>query len=188
MDTDTRDMYMKNKTQVTLKTGLALLIIFSGQAAQAENIPLTPPLLPTANEDAVFYEIGGGSNYRVLEGGFTTPNLEMDLDYGLGSLNGKFDPIFNIKNTLDEVETSLVTIGQGLTAAAAALPGYIICRANPLMCQLMENYTVRAEKKIDKAFKYAEAMERDLVQVRSQLDGWTRIGKAEVFYEPKMTL
>jgi integrating conjugative element protein (TIGR03755 family) len=71
----------------------------------------------------------------------------------------------------------LVNLSTHVQASVAALPGYIICRAVPQLCQLMQNYTVRAEELINIAVKDCNEMDADLAAGRDPLDGWLKMGR-----------
>jgi len=95
----------------------------------------------------------------------------------LGMTCGKFDPKFAVQNTLNLLTERLTNLTNQVQTAVAALPGYIICRAAPQLCQLMQNYTVRAEELINIAVKDCQQMDADLAVGRDPLDGWLKIGR-----------
>lgn len=163
-----------------------LLILGSGfittSIVNAAPIINTPPLLPQDSDNVFFYEIGGGTNYRI-SGGVESPPEQFYQDYGLVlSTVGEFNPIASIKNTLnnlaDQLKSKIVTIVQGYTQALGNLPGYALCRANPLLCQQFENYSIRAEEKTRKTVAFINNIESDIADARGNLEGWFKAGKA----------
>jgi len=140
------------------------------------------PDLPPNDMVEFYYDLGVGTGIHDAGGNFNSQKLYMVRDFGLILGSGNFNPVFSIKQTLnniaDEVKSKLLGIGTAITSTISALPGYIFCRANPLGCQLHENYTIRAEKKASVAVKYFEDMERELADSRGQLEGWFQAAKS----------
>ena len=144
---------------------------------------LSGPTVPTFKNTEFFYELGGGTGIKIA-GGVEVPNtLMLERDFAMLFSGGKFDPIASIKATLnnlrDEAKSKLVGIGNGITSSISAIPGYIFCRANPLGCQMHENYTQRAEAKSKTAVKYLEDMETQVSQSREKLEGWFQAAKGD---------
>ena len=135
--------------------------------------------LPKFGQSHDFYSIGGGHRLRRQGGVDTGVSLGLNATFGLGMTCGKFDPKFAIENTLNQLKQRLTNLTSQVQTAVAALPGYIICRAAPQLCQLMQNYTVRAEELINIAIKDCQQMDADLAAGRDPLDGWIAIGRAE---------
>lgn len=140
------------------------------------------PVLPPYDMTQFFYSIGSGTGIREVGGVEVPTNLMLRRDFAMMFGSGVFDPVYSIKQTLNniqnEVESKLVGIGTEITASISALPGYIFCRANPLACQLHENYTTRAEEKSKVAVKYLEDMEQQVAKSRDHLEGWFQAAKA----------
>ncbi len=147
----------------------------------------TPPLLPQPNDEQFYYDIGGGTNFRISGGVEIPQELMMIRDFGLLIGDG-FDPRESIKGTLQGIMDGLVSgfkgkiknmlnIGQ-LNAMFGFLPGNVVCQANPTSCQLNENYTIRAEARERFQRQFYEKMEAELGKTRGKLDGWLRAGKA----------
>lgn len=164
---------------------LLTLSLFTASYVSAE--AYTPPILPLPNDEQFYYEIGGGTNFRVPGGVEVPQELMMIRDFGL-LLGDGFDPRESIKATLQGIMDGLVSgfngkiknmlnIGQ-LSAMFGFLPGNVVCQANPTSCQLNENYTIRAEERERFQRQFYEKMEAELGKSRGKLDGWLRAGKA----------
>ena len=163
---------------------LSFMLLGMSQTTLADTVPL----LPAASDEVFFYEIGAGTNFRVI-GGVEVPNeLQMIRDFGLLMGDGKFDPLATVKATLQGLLSSyldiftrkvkgLLTINQ-FSSSLTQLPGYTQCVANPTSCQLTENYSVRAEERERYQREFLNTMENELGDVRGQLDGWLQAGKA----------
>lgn len=164
---------------------LLALSLFTTSYVSAEAYTL--PILPLPNDEQFYYEIGGGTNFRVPGGVEIPQELMMIRDFGL-LLGDGFDPRESIKATLQGIMDGLVAgfngkiknmlnIGQ-LSAMFGFLPGNVVCQANPTSCQLNENYTIRAEERERFQRQFYEKMEAELGKTRGKLDGWLRAGKA----------
>ena len=150
-----------------LLSGLLLLSSFA----------IAAPFTPKYNETYSFYKIGGGNKLR-MRGGVSTPSsLSLNTKFGANFSCGQFDVNFAIEQTLNALKQRLVNLSTQVQASVAALPGYIICRAVPQLCQLMQNYTVRAEDLIGIAIKDCKQMDADLAAGRDPLEGWLKLGR-----------
>lgn len=170
---------MKDKT--ILLSFIVSLTIFSNTFA-------APTLLPNPNVDSFYYEIGGGTGFRITGGVEVPQELQMMRDFGLLIGDGNFNPLDSIKSTLQGLLNGLA--GQfenkvkgllsidNFTAQLGLMPGNIFCQANPTACQLHENYTIRAEEKEKFQRRFYEKMEGELSEARGKLDGWLAAGKA----------
>lgn len=178
---------MKNLHQTLTPFTHTFLGLIAGLLMLSQCVHATPPLLPENGDSGYFYEIGAGSNYHSLEGIEFPNELAMKLNYAMMFSNGKFDPIFSIKQTLNNIKNTakskLMTITSGITSSVTALPGYIFCRANPLGCQLNENYTARAEEKNRETVRYFQDMEKQLADIRPNLEGYLQAGRAQKLIE-----
>ena len=133
--------------------------------------------VPKYSDTYSYYKIGGGNKLR-MRGGVTTPSaLSLDSKFGASFSCGQFDVNFAIEQTLNALKQRLVNLSTQVQASVAALPGYIICRAVPQLCQLMQNYTVRAEELIGIAVKDCKQMDADLAAGRDPLDDWIKLGR-----------
>lgn len=170
-----------------MKITKLLLIISLLLASYASAEVYTPPILPLPNDEQFYYEIGGGTDFRVTGGVEVPKELMMIRDFGL--LTGDaFDPRDAIKATLKGILDNLIAGFKGkiknmlnlnqLNALFGFLPGNVICQANPTSCQLNENYTIRAEERERFERQFYEKMEAELGKARGKLDGWLRAGKA----------
>ncbi len=97
---------------------------------------------------------------------------------------GSFSPSFDIQdmlsNQLNDTLTSLGAIPQTVTSA---LPGYILCRAKPGMCQLLQHYVVRAEKKWDISVKSCEETMTELADGSDPFQDLMKISRVQAWQE-----
>jgi len=168
---------------VMKKILFSFLLLLLSHNVIAENVPT----LPLPSDEVYFYEIGGGTSFRVTGGVEVPRELTMVRDFGLLMGDGGFDPAETIKATLEGLLQSyidaftkkikgMVNVGQ-FTSSLTGLPGYTLCVANPTSCQLSENYTIRAEERERYQRKFLNEIENELGDVRGQLDGWLQAGK-----------
>ncbi|WP_299874209.1 hypothetical protein [uncultured Cocleimonas sp.] len=172
---------MKNTMKRIL---VGFILACASQTAIAENIPN----LPLPSDEVFFYEIGAGTNFRVIGGKDVPKELQMIRDFGLLMGDGEFDPLETIKATLKGLLQSYVNAWtkkvKGMmnisqyTSSLIQLPGYTQCIANPTSCQITENYTVRSEERERYQREFLNKLEGELGNVRGQLDGWLQAGKA----------
>ena len=135
---------------------------------------------PSVGDSAIYYEIGGAnSGAQPLSQLRTTPPLRGSANGGLGYSCGSFDPRAGISNTLNNLRNRLVTLPNQLTGLLSALPGYIICRSNNLACQLLQDYTLRAEAGVNLSVKSCEEAQRDASRGKALFEDWITIGKAD---------
>jgi integrating conjugative element protein (TIGR03755 family) len=129
-------------------------------------------------EDSLFYyRIGGaapitrGPNPAVL----TVP---LSLGAGLNYSCSKFDPTLGIRNALDptRIATTLQdTILGAATAAAGALPLYVLKRANPDLYQLLQDALIAAKSVISLATKSCEQMEAQMRAGKDPYEEWATL-------------
>ena len=100
------------------------------------------------------------------------------------SVCGSFNPSFDIQdmlsNQLNDTLTSLAAFPQTVTSA---LPGYILCRAKPGMCQLLQHYVVRAEKKWDISVKSCEETMEALADGNDPFQDLMKISRVQAWQE-----
>ena len=91
----------------------------------------------------LYYRIGGGKA--------TAPtSLDPDIRFRFNSKAdgfacGNFNPRLDVRSMLGGIGDSIADLGSLSSSITGALPGQILCRAQPSLCQLMQHYSVRAE-------------------------------------------
>jgi len=138
-----------------------------------------------AIDNVPLYYILGGSQVTSAPASLSSNANPLSTSTALnGSVCGKFEPTVDIQSILsDQLGNALTSLSAVPNAVASALPGSILCRAKPGMCQLLQHYVVRAENQWNLS---VEACERsmqefaaggdpfhDLVQA-SQVQSWRR--------------
>lgn len=95
---------------------------------------------------------------------------------------GGFDPSFDIQDILaNQLNDSLTSLASFPKTVTSALPGYILCRAKPGMCQLLQHYVVRAEKKWDISVKSCEETMAALVDGNDPFHDLMKISRVQAW-------
>jgi len=144
-------------------------------------LPAHLPAAPGKNpyDSILYYEIGGASAVPPPASRLrSTARIGGKVVAGAGYSCGKFDPKLGVENILNGLEDTLTTIKQGIYGAVAALPGGLFCRAKPVLCQLLQHYTVRAEEAFRVNVASCEQMERAIAAGENPFKDWQLIAKS----------
>ena len=94
----------------------------------------------------LYYRVGGG---RAIAEPATTNRIQFGSSSGLSGFScGNFNPLQDIESMLGGlggVGNSLPHLQSLPTGMLSNLPGQLLCRAQPSLCQLTQHYSVRAE-------------------------------------------
>lgn len=136
---------------------------------------------PETGDSRIYYEIGGAT--AAGASGFTRLNnparIGASARIGLGYSCSGFDPNLAIQNTLNNLKDRLVTLPGQVTGMLGALPGYVLCRANNLACQLLQDYTLRAEREVDLSLKSCQQIRAEAARGQDPFADWLSIGVAD---------
>ena len=132
----------------------------------------------------LYYSLGGTkaiSTPASVESSLNWLRTKSNLTSGVcGSFSPSIDIQDMLSNQLNDTLTSLGAIPQTVTSA---LPGYIFCRAKPGMCQLLQHYVVRAEKKWDISVKSCEESMEQLAQGNDPFHDLIKISRVQAWRE-----
>ena len=132
----------------------------------------------------LYYSLGGSRATGSPASDDSTLNWQRTNSNLTSSICGSFNPSFDIQdmlsNQLNDTLTSLGAIPQTVTSG---LPGYILCRAKPGMCQLLQHYVVRAEKKWDISVKSCEETMTDLADGNDPFQDVMKISRVQAWRE-----
>ena len=149
---------------------LALAVIIS-VSATAHGQYIADPYL--------YYSVGGGRA--------TTPTIiDPSVRFGFrasssGFACGNFDPKLDIRSMLGGVGNSMADLGSLKSSLTGALPGQILCRAQPSLCQLMQHYTVRAEDQWRFSIDACELLQQKSADGPNAGSDWQALGKAQTW-------
>jgi integrating conjugative element protein (TIGR03755 family) len=102
---------------------------------------------------------------------------------GLGYSCGKFDPEAAVTNILNQVAAGADAMMDAMVLAAqsaiAALPAYILQRANPGLYDLFQTALLKAEETLNLATKSCEAMEAEIAKGKDPFREWVILSKGQ---------
>ena len=127
----------------------------------------------------LYYSVGGGRA--------TTPTIiDPSTRFGLrasasGFACGNFDPKLDIRSMLGGISKTMPDLGSLKSSLTGALPGQILCRAQPSLCQLMQHYTVRAEDQWRFSIDSCELLQQTSAGGLNASSDWQALGKAQTW-------
>lgn len=129
---------------------------------------------------SLYYSLGG---FRASPQPATLNTSLETLSTGVklsGTICGNFDPATDIGDMLsNQLTNSLASLSSIPMAITSALPGYILCRAKPGMCQLLQHYVVRAEQQWNFAVESCEETVENLGDDNLPVQDWIQLSKAQ---------
>ena len=149
---------------------LVLTIIFAVSASAHAQYYADPHL---------YYSVGGG---RATTPTIIDPNVRFGFRASSsGFACGNFDPKLDIRSMLGGVGNSMADLGSLQSSLTGALPGQILCRAQPSLCQLMQHYTVRAEDQWRFSIDACELLQQTSAGGPNASSDWQALGKAQTW-------
>jgi integrating conjugative element protein (TIGR03755 family) len=152
-----------------------LSTVFSGIAIAQD------PSLPKADESTqgLFYKLGGGRIVPAPGSGFVTHRITARLKIGFGYSCGEFNYQDNITEMINEIETKLrelpVQLQNGITAAAAGLPGYLMQKINPNLYNIVTKSLDETTELFRFSYKTCEQMEQDMRKGKNPYDNFMNV-------------
>ncbi|MDX1252287.1 MAG: integrating conjugative element protein [Gammaproteobacteria bacterium] len=129
-------------------------------------------------EDSLFYYRIGGAAPITSAPNPAVVTAPLSLRAGLNYSCGKFDPTLGIVNALNPSRLAATLQDTALgaaTAAAGALPLYVLKRANPDLYQLLQDALLAAKGVISLATKSCEQMEAQVRAGKNPYDDWATL-------------
>ena len=125
-----------------------------------------------------------------LLGGFKAAEPPASIFSGLGPIRsglnvpgafcGSFNPAIDVENILsNQLSETLASLSSFPQTIVGALPGSILCRAQPGMCQLLQHYVVRAENKWNIAVKSCEETVQNASEYSGPYHDWIQVSKSQ---------
>ena len=139
---------------------LAVALTCGGTAALAAP---PPPTMPASGRGTtLYYQLGGGDAASRAP---NPTNLSLHLGLsGVAKFNfscGKFNATLSLQNLLNAFARLGPMITSAVQAGIAALPMYILQRAQPGLYELIQTYIAKAEKIINLSFQSCESIEKN---------------------------
>ncbi len=165
---------MRQFAFTSVVAGVLLAIVPGSQAATAPNnaVPRTHTLL--------YYRMGGGDPAaRAANPSAVAVHLGIGAALKLNYSCGKFD----IGLSWSTLMNNFAHLGQQVTAAVhagiAALPLYILQRAQPGLYEIFQTYSVKADKVINAALESCQQMEAQIKAGQDPYAQWAGLAKGE---------
>ena len=137
---------------------LAVALACCGTAAVA-----APPTMPASGRGTtLYYQLGGGDAAARAPNPSNT-SLHLGLS-GVAKFNfscGKFNATLSLQNLLNAFARLGPMITSAVQAGIAALPMYILQRAQPGLYELIQTYIAKAEKLVSLSFQSCESIEKN---------------------------
>ena len=127
------------------------------------------------------WELGGKTLYQSDNGIDTNIPLQLGVSGGITGFNAcsKFSPKASVKLMFDELENALITLNNIPSAILSSLPGYIVCRAKPGLCQLLQDYTARLEAQYKLHIKSCEDVIKAATNRENPYSDWITVSQAQ---------
>lgn len=171
---------MRNKLLITI---LCLAFVSHAQENETETSwPQLPKIpvgaFPSGENTPHYFKIGGGYSPRAGTQYDYYP-LGAQGNAGLGYSCGAFDPQLAIDNMLSDWESAFSNIPESVissaTAHMAALPSYILSRANREMYDMLNNNLWGAQDQLKIAIDSCESLEQQIAQGEDPYKDWQKV-------------
>lgn len=118
---------------------------------------------------------GGAANYR----GQVAHNLGFGVNARLNYSCGKFDIGLSWSNIMNNIASLGQTITGAIQAGIAALPMYVLQRAQPGLYQLFQNYSQKIDLLTSSSLKTCEEMEAMIKAGKDPYEDWIKMAKGD---------
>ena len=155
------------------------LIVFSINWAAADQ---------SINDVELYYSLGGQfASSKPATSLSHLESLDANLNFG-GAICGSFDPALDVTDLLtSHLQESMAALSSFPQQIIGALPGYILCRAQPGMCQLLQHYVVRAENNWNLAIDSCESVFNSATSENSLHGEWLNVAKVQEWQRQAQT-
>lgn len=154
-----------------------------GAVAAALAVGTAPPVYaqPVTNS-SLYYRLGGGSPMGgAVNRGQTSLRLGFGLNLRTNYSCGKFDIGLSWSNVMNGLGNLGSTITGAVQAGIAALPLYILQRAQPGLYQLFQNFSQKADLMVANALKTCEEMESMIKDGKDPYEDYVKMAKGDAW-------
>ncbi len=140
-----------------------------------------PPTMPASGRGTMLYYQLGGSDAAARAPSPTNISLHLGLS-GIAKFNfscGKFNATLSLQNLLNTFARLGPMITSAVQAGIAALPMYILQRAQPGLYELIQTYIAKAEKVLNLSFQSCEQMEQSIKDGKNPFDKFVTLSMGE---------
>lgn len=137
--------------------------------------------MPSGVKGAHLYYQLGGSDPAARAPNPASSSLRLSLG-GNARLNyscGKFDAQISMQNTIDSLKKIDDVVMSAIKAAIAALPMYILQRAQPGLYELVQTYIQKARDLVNLSFESCEQMEAQIRDGKNPYDKYVTLAMGE---------
>jgi integrating conjugative element protein (TIGR03755 family) len=142
---------------------------------------LAAPTMPSSGRgSALYYQLGG------TDAGARAPNAKnLSLKLGLsGSARfnyscGKFSASVSLQNAFNQFKNIGPVLSNAVQAGIAALPMYILQRAQPGLYELVQTYMKAAQELVNLSFQSCEQMEQAIKDGKNPYDKYVSLAMGE---------
>ena len=146
---------------------IALLVWFTAAPSMAQYY----------DDPYLYYRLGGG---RATAPASLDPNIRFGFNSSAGGFAcGNFNPRLDVRSMLGGIGNSIADLGSLSSVITGALPGQILCRAQPSLCQLMQHYSVRAEESWRFSIDACEALQQTASTGANTSQDWLALRRAQ---------
>ena len=150
-----------------MRLTIAFMIWFIATPATAQYYP----------DPYLYYRIGGGKATAPTS---LDTNLRFRINAQSGGFTcGNFNPRLDVQSMLGGIGNSLADLGSLSSVVTGALPGQILCRAQPSLCQLMQHYSVRAEESWRFSIDACENLQQAAANGSNTSQDWLALSRAQ---------
>lgn len=136
----------------------------------------------TVSNSSLYYRMGGsGPAARANNRGQVAMKLGLGANLRLNYSCGKFDIGLSWSNIMNGVSNLGDQITAGIQAGIAALPMYILQRAQPGLYQIFQNYSQKADLMVNNALRSCEEMEAVIKRGGDPYQDWVTMAKGETW-------
>ena len=163
--------------KATRLVSIALLAV----ALISVSAPAAAVQLPAGKSD-LYYRLGGSDPAsRAPNPAATSMKIGLGGALRLNYSCGQFDIGLSWQTLMNGFASVGTTVTSAVQAGVAALPLYILQRAQPGLYELFQTYAKKAEAAIDFATKSCQQMEREVMDGQNPYEDWVRMARGQAW-------
>jgi integrating conjugative element protein (TIGR03755 family) len=134
---------------------------------------------PVSNS-SLYYRMGGGTPMGGPLNGRQTA-LRLGFNSRANYSCGKFDVGLSWGNLMNSFANLGTTVSAGIQAGIAALPLYVLQRAQPGLYQLFQNFSQKADVLVASSLRSCEEMEAQIKRGQDPYEDWVNMAKGDAW-------
>ncbi len=164
---------------------LAVMLILGGASVHALSVKAAEVVIeePIPTDASTFYyTIGGGTPLPKPAAFNRTADIRASYRLGFGYSCGSFDPFDNVEAMVDQVLNKVRRLPSqfvgAVQAGIAALPGYLLNKANPALYETVTKLMDDSFELFNASFKSCQQMEREIARKENPYQEFTQVAIA----------